>query len=78
MGLGATHLVLGVSFGFRNYGNMPIKTYYIWGKSTIRKVGQDDLDILKEELNKKPKIPFLSVFGKIHAKFLKRRIKHHG
>ena len=54
------------------------KVYYLWDRHTIRKVGQDGRDILKEDTDKKPDIPFLSVFGKIHAKFLKRRTKHHG
>ena len=51
---------------------------YLWGKSGLRKVDEKDLDVLKTDIEKKPEIPFLSIFGRVHAKFLKsRRYKHH-
>ena len=51
---------------------------YLWGKSGLRKVDEKDLDVLKTDIEKKPDIPFLSIFGRVHAKFLKsRRYKHH-
>ncbi len=52
---------------------------YLWSKTDLRKVDEKDLDVLKTDIEKKPEIPFLSMFGRIHAKFLKsRRHKHHG
>lgn len=51
---------------------------YLWGKSVLRKVDDNDIDVLKTDIEKKPEIPFLSIFGRIHAKFLKSRRNKHG
>jgi len=55
-----------------------VKIFYLWDKHTIRKVDEDGKDLLKEDTAKKPEIPFLSGFAKLHANFLKKRTKHHG